>query len=332
MEKRYQVFVSSTYVDLQDERQKVLQTLMEMDCIPAGMELFPAADEEQWEFIKKVIDDCDYYLLIIGGKYGSIADDGLSYTEKEFDYAVSKGIKVIALIHKQPETLPRNKTESDQEKFEKLEKFKTKVSTGRLVRFWDSSAQIPGEVALSLNKTIKMYPAIGWVRANSTASPELLVEINDLRKQNELLRFQLTETQNNNSIIAASELADFGSSITIHGTYTVNARRMRFDTQYRTWSKDVTWDELFTLLSPYLVENPFENAVSQYLAKYLSGVDTTDIYINDLEVNQQDIFTIRVQMQAFNLINIESELAGTKWGLTKQGNDKMISARVIKKT
>lgn len=85
MDKRYQVFLSSTYADLKDERQKVIQTLMEMDCIPSGMELFPATDEEQWEFIKKVIDDCDYYLLIIGGRYGSINAEGISYTEKEYD-------------------------------------------------------------------------------------------------------------------------------------------------------------------------------------------------------------------------------------------------------
>ena len=71
MEKRYQVFVSSTFADLKEERRKVIQTLMEMDCIPSGMEIFPAADEEQWEFIKKVISDCDYYILIIGGRYGS---------------------------------------------------------------------------------------------------------------------------------------------------------------------------------------------------------------------------------------------------------------------
>jgi hypothetical protein len=60
MDKRYQVFVSSTYADLKEERQRVIQALMEMDCIPAGMELFPAADQEQFEFIKRVIDDCDY--------------------------------------------------------------------------------------------------------------------------------------------------------------------------------------------------------------------------------------------------------------------------------
>ena len=99
MDKRYQIFVSSTYADLKEERQRVIQALMEMDCIPAGMELFPAADEEQWLFIKKVIDDCDYYLLVIGGRYGSTTSDGISYTEKEFDYAVSIGLKVVALIH-----------------------------------------------------------------------------------------------------------------------------------------------------------------------------------------------------------------------------------------
>ncbi len=78
MDKRYQVFVSSTYTDLKEERSKVMQALMEMDCIPAGMELFPAADEDQWQFIKKVIDDCDYYLLIVGGRYGSMTPEGIS--------------------------------------------------------------------------------------------------------------------------------------------------------------------------------------------------------------------------------------------------------------
>ena len=40
MDKRYQVFVSSTYADLQQERQKVIQALMEMDCIPVTWSSF----------------------------------------------------------------------------------------------------------------------------------------------------------------------------------------------------------------------------------------------------------------------------------------------------
>ena len=99
MERRYQVFVSSTYEDLREERQSVIQVLLELDCIPAGMELFPAATEEQWEFIKGVIDECDYYIVIVGGRYGSTDKAGLSYTEKEYDYAVDRGKPVIGFYH-----------------------------------------------------------------------------------------------------------------------------------------------------------------------------------------------------------------------------------------
>ena len=115
MDKRYQVFVSSTYADLKQERQKVIQALMEMDCIPSGMEPFPATDEEQWEFIKRIIDDCNYYLLIVGGRYGSTTPEGISYTEKEYHYAIDKEIKVIALLHGNPDEIPSSKTELDPE-------------------------------------------------------------------------------------------------------------------------------------------------------------------------------------------------------------------------
>lgn len=91
MDRRYQVFISSTYMDLVDERREVIQALLEMDCLPAGMEMFPAANDDQWTLIQQVIDESDYYVVIVGGRYGSVAPDGISYTEKEYDYAVSTG-------------------------------------------------------------------------------------------------------------------------------------------------------------------------------------------------------------------------------------------------
>ena len=55
MEKIYQVVVSSTFEDLQEERKEVMQALLELDCMPAGMELFPASNDDQWTLIKRVI-------------------------------------------------------------------------------------------------------------------------------------------------------------------------------------------------------------------------------------------------------------------------------------
>lgn len=183
MDKRYQVFLSSTFTDLQDERRSVTQTLMALDCIPAGMELFPAADEEQWAFIRKVIDDCDYYILIIGARYGTMTPEGMSYTEKEYDYAVERGISVLAFIHERPDDIPVAKAGLDHSSREKLKRFRDRVSHGRLVKFWTKPEELPGLVALSLTKTIKAHPAIGWVRATSATSFETLAELNELRKK-----------------------------------------------------------------------------------------------------------------------------------------------------
>jgi hypothetical protein len=332
MDKRYQVFVSSTYIDLKDERQSVLQTLMEMDCIPAGMELFPAADEEQWEFIKKVIDDCDYYLLVIGGRYGSTAEDGLSYTEKEFDYAVSKGIKVIALLHESPETLPRSKSEMSEELFDKLQAFREKVSDGRLVRFWKEPAQLPGEVALSLNKTIKMFPAVGWVRADSSASPELLAEINTLRKRNDALVLQLEEHKSDQSLIPSEELADWDSEIELKGTYKTYARSMHDRTQNNTWSKVVTWRQLFSDLSPFLADKAFDNDVNNFIAEQFSNTDRANINISALLIETQILYTIRIQLLALGLIAINNDAPQAQWSLTEYGMQSMLKARVVGKS
>jgi len=32
------------------------------------MELFPAADDETWNFIKEQIDDADYYIVVLAGR------------------------------------------------------------------------------------------------------------------------------------------------------------------------------------------------------------------------------------------------------------------------
>ena len=195
VDKRFQVFVSSTYADLQQERRAVLQTLMEMDCIPAGMELFPAADNEQWEFIKRIIDDCDYYILIIGGRYGSLTAEGISYTEMEFDYAISKGLKVLAFVHEFPDDLTVAKSDINPDLRAKLAAFRARVCQDRLVKLWNNASELPGLVALSLSKTIKIYPAIGWVRTTNAGNPELLSDLNALRKENALLRNRVVELE-----------------------------------------------------------------------------------------------------------------------------------------
>lgn len=126
MEKKYQIFISSTYTDLIEERKKVRDTILNMLHFPVGMEVFGAADEEQWEIIKDTIDSSDYYVLIIAHRYGTIIsegpDAGISYTEKEYRYAKEKGIPILAFLMDDSVAVTLDKIDSEHK--EELQKFK----------------------------------------------------------------------------------------------------------------------------------------------------------------------------------------------------------------
>lgn len=328
MDKRFQIFVSSTYTDLKDERAKVIQTLMEMDCIPAGMELFPAADEEQWLFIKRVIDDCDYYLLIIGGRYGSLAPEGISYTEKEYDYAVAKGMKVIALIHGAPSSLPVSKSETVPAQSEKLAAFRDKVSKGRLVKFWQEPSELPGLVSLSLSKTMKTYPAVGWVRANAVARVDVLSENNLLRKKIAELETQIKNLKSEIRPVV-EDLADVDEKFLVKGRSLYASSADKF-----SWSGYISWRDAFGLLAPQLLHPKEDRATQRIWGQAIAQALKAGGRYPELE--EQTFQTLKVQMLAYKLVKLES-LKTTDggvalfWALTEKGRAFMLEVRTIKK-
>jgi hypothetical protein len=325
MEKRYQVFVSSTYADLREERQRVIQALMEMDCIPSGMELFPAADEEQWHFIKRVIDDCDYYLLIIGGRYGSTTPQGMSYTEKEYDYAIEKGMKVVALLHGNPDEIPLGKSEGDPELRGRLKAFREKVASSRLVKFWRTADELPGLVALSLSKTIKTYPAVGWIRADQAANTQLLNDLNELRKKKDELEKEVAQSHGS-AALKIPDLAPLDDPITIFGLSSPLSSGVR-------WEIKTTWKELFATLSPYLVKHPEDSHLNRILAEYLCGQLGLSCF--SPSINDHVYHTVRTQFQALGLIKTSysattSGGAALFWELSEMGLSLMMSLRAVR--
>jgi hypothetical protein len=136
-----------------------------MNHFPAGMELFPASDATPWEIIENVIDDSDYYVLVVGGTYGSMDSKGISYTEREYDYARNKGKPVLAFLHASPETIPAGKVDLDFAVREKLSVFRKKVQLHHC-RYWNDARDLQYKVATSLAQEMNRNPGIGWIRAN----------------------------------------------------------------------------------------------------------------------------------------------------------------------
>jgi len=168
--KKYQIFISSTFVDLALHRQAITKSILDLAHIPAGMELFSAADQEQFDYIKQIIDQCDYYVLVLAGRYGSRNAEGISYTELEYDYAVKTRKTVLAFIVKNVGNLEAQHV--DQADEADLNRFKDKVKTGRIVNFWTNIDDLNAAVIIALTKAFNQYPQVGWVRGDTANQSE----------------------------------------------------------------------------------------------------------------------------------------------------------------
>ncbi|WP_156189184.1 DUF4062 domain-containing protein [Acinetobacter indicus] len=191
--KKYQVFISSTYLDLINERQAAVEAILKAGHIPAGMELFTASNKSQWDIIKKWIDESDIYMLILGGRYGSIEpESGLSYTELEYNYALQQNKPLFAVVM-EDEAL-QAKVQSvgtkvlELENRPKWENFKTNV-TSYMCSFFEDYKDIKLAVHESIGQLEKENQVVGWIRADSVQNPqEYLDQILKLQQENRVLQ------------------------------------------------------------------------------------------------------------------------------------------------
>lgn len=188
MNKKLQVFVSSTYTDLIEERQAAVEAILEAGHIPAGMELFKAG-KSQIKTIRKWIDESDVYMLILGGRYGSIEEEsGLSYTELEYQYALSKNMPVFAIVLKESFLFAKASTKGRNTIFEKENTSKydifKKYVEDNIVKYVENVDQIPSAIHAHLNSILSDsdYNLVGWIKPTQQMKDLNLIESSHLNK------------------------------------------------------------------------------------------------------------------------------------------------------
>lgn len=195
MEKKYQVFISSTYTDLIEERQKAVEAILNAGHIPAGMELFHAGDETQKELISEWINDSDIYVLILGGRYGSVDNEGKGYTHWEYEKAKELGKPIFSLVL--TENYLNTKVASGNIKATDLSyndsnlvDFRNEVMS-KIISNIDNIDQIEAEVIKSINRIIKKREndLEGWIKGSH------LKELKALREEKQKLTSELVNRQ-----------------------------------------------------------------------------------------------------------------------------------------
>lgn len=199
--KKLQVFVSSTFIDLKEERQAAVEAILSAGHIPAGMELFAASNKSQWEIIKTWIEESDVYMLILGGRYGSIEpESGKSYTHLEYEYAMEIEKPLFAVVITEPGLDDKVKRDGrsmiEQENNHKLKDFKALVES-KIVKHWSNKDQIQLAIFKSLGEYERTENLIGWIPGDQGLNgAEVAEELAKLSKENTALRAKLAEYEN----------------------------------------------------------------------------------------------------------------------------------------
>jgi hypothetical protein len=235
-------------------------------------------------------------------------DEGVSFTEREYDYAVGHGLPALAFVHADPNAIPTGKTELEAAARAKLDAFRGKVQK-RLCKNWRTADELGGVVSRSLVQAIKTRPAEGWVRARHATSPE---QLNALRAQIDDLTRQLQETR----VAPPAEAEGLAKA---EETFII---RYKYSGGSRDGELELTWDEIFAVVGPAMFGEAAEFQLKQQLEAKIESDGAT--FHHSLRVNEEDFQTVKVQLFALGLIHksIRKRTASdthTYWTLTPYG-------------
>jgi hypothetical protein len=226
------------------------------------MEMFSAADEEQWKIIARHIEESDYYCVIVAHRYGSITGS-VSYTQKEYEYAVQLGIPALGFVIDSSVSWPPEMVDKDESATTGLTNFKSLIKS-KPVSFWKSTDDLYGKVSIALTKQITINPREGWIRANtSSVDSQVTNELSRLSAENSSLRNEIVAIQKSREEDRDSEARDMIADLRKHdGTFS-----------YKYQSSDSTWKratrnylQLFAFLAPMLMSEADVRSLSDSLA------------------------------------------------------------------
>lgn len=294
-EKRYQVFVSSTFTDLVSERVAVQRVILDLGHIPSGMELFPAADIEQLRYIKQIIEESDYYVLIIGGRYGSVDSEGVSFTEREYDYAVEKGKTVLVFPHGSPDEISLGKSEKDETKRKALVSFTKRASQDRLVKYWNNTEELTARATISLVKAFNEFPQVGWVRADKVPTDATLIDVQVLRE-----RISVLETENQAMKLPQKEVPADAAGLDDNFALAVKYKRT-----FQQSEREGYWGSSFANFFDTIAPNMFVAYAVSMATSALEREYKHREGVYSVEIRDQDVYKILFQFVTLGLMEMK---------------------------
>jgi hypothetical protein len=191
---KYTVFISSTFDDLKAEREQVADAILKLGHIPCGMEQFSAGSGRGWNVITQTIDICDYYVILVAGRYGTLyPGEKLSWTEKEYDYARDRGLEPLAFL-RQKDHIIGSRMDEEPSAVASRQAFLNKINEDCRRELWTTGDDLCLRVTMALTKQIAVDQLLGkqrpgWFRGNDLpGNAQVTNELARLSAENAALR------------------------------------------------------------------------------------------------------------------------------------------------
>lgn len=333
-DKRYQVFISSTYSDLQEERAVLTQQLPLLGCLPCGLDLHPVG-AAAWNAIKKQIDESDFYVLLLGSRYGSLSPSGISYTHMEYVYASTKQKPILVLMHDAPESRPEACQEKTPERRRQFSDFRQLLSKG-LVGGWSDARSLETAVRRYLPQLIKTHPAVGWVRATVLGSPEQAREIERLKQR----VAELEQEREQNLVQQGSTQGALAQGQDLFEVVYRCKAYAAGNCEDVPGKSQLSWNVLFASFAPHLSQPQHEEFMAAKIAERVQENALKDIQatrpkthaVTDVVLAPLCFNSIKIQFRTLGLIRrIPHDDPRTWWQLTAAGEQYLTALLAVRR-
>lgn len=296
LDKRYQVFISTSGAEMQPERIILSQTLVGMGFFSWGLEQRTPLNTA---FARRQIDDCDYVVILLGSQYGEQSVSGVGYMHLEYIYAVTKQKPIIVFMHEDPASRDPSLHDAKPELQEKFKEFRQLLQQeADQVFCYRTLRDLEMAVRLNMPQMLERYPVSGWVRPQNTQA--LHDEIDQLKaKVAQLERDGGTrEVDPFLSLPKVSMHEVFSFEYRMHAYQDGNFKELKVQ-------KRLTWAQLLAILGSTFINPTPEEFFSKRMNEYLNETGLEDARaemprahaVARAQINIRALHSLKLQMR-----------------------------------
>ncbi len=309
LDKRYQVFITTSGSEMQPERIVLSQTLVGMGFFSWGLEQRTPLSTA---FARRQIDDCDYVVILLGSQYGEQSVSGVGYMHLEYIYAVTKQKPVIVFMHSDPEARDPSLHDATPQLREKFQEFRKLLQTDvDQVFSYRTLRDLEMAVRLNMPQMLERYPVTGWVRPQNSQS--LHDEIDQLKAKNRQLEAEVGNRQVDPflSLPKVSMHEVFSFEYRLHAYQDGNFKELKIQ-------KQLTWAQLLSVLGSTFVNPTPEEFFSKRMNEYLNEVGLEDARIQMPRAHA----VARAQMNIRALHSLKMQMCQNDWIMPSGRDDR----------